>query len=302
MPVIGSPPRLSEAIAQLARLAREHRVELIAIGNGTASRETDRLCAELIRLHPELKLTKVVVSEAGASIYSASAFASQELPGLDQRVAFWSPICWERSSSAEGPAQFHRGVSRYPIPGAPVRAATGADLTAVYTQPSVSNVSIGSLYHDARRPAFVLIDELLAKNFAVLGATGSGKSCAVTLMLSAILTDHPNAHIVVLDPHNEYARAFGQLAEVVSVDNLQLPLWLFDFEEAVGALVRGGTAQEQEAQTIILKEAITRARRRHLREDLAAASITVDTPMPFGAVDLLRFIDEAMGTARCCRY
>src|SRR5271169_1214298 len=75
--------RWDESIAQLARLAREHRVELIAIGNGTASRETDRLCAELIRLHPELKLTKVVVSEAGASIYSASAFASQELPGLD---------------------------------------------------------------------------------------------------------------------------------------------------------------------------------------------------------------------------
>src|ERR1700737_3236796 len=77
------PRRWDESIAQLARLAREHRVELIAIGNGTASRETDRLCAELIRLHPELKSTKVVVSEAGASIYSASAFASQELPGLD---------------------------------------------------------------------------------------------------------------------------------------------------------------------------------------------------------------------------
>jgi uncharacterized protein len=75
--------RWDEAIAQLARLAREHRVELIAIGNGTASRETDRLGAELIRLHPELKLTKVVVSEAGASVYSASAFASHELPGLD---------------------------------------------------------------------------------------------------------------------------------------------------------------------------------------------------------------------------
>ena len=75
--------RWDELIAQLARLAQEHRVELIAIGNGTASRETDRLGAELIRLHPELKLTKVVVSEAGASVYSASAFASQELPGLD---------------------------------------------------------------------------------------------------------------------------------------------------------------------------------------------------------------------------
>ncbi|HEY2538589.1 MAG TPA: Tex family protein, partial [Stellaceae bacterium] len=75
--------RWDESIAQLARLAAEHRVELIAIGNGTASRETDRLAAELIRLHPELELTKVVVSEAGASVYSASAFASQELPGLD---------------------------------------------------------------------------------------------------------------------------------------------------------------------------------------------------------------------------
>ena len=75
--------RWDEAIAQLARLARDHRAELVAIGNGTASRETDRLAAELIRLHPELGLTKVVVSEAGASVYSASAFASKELPGLD---------------------------------------------------------------------------------------------------------------------------------------------------------------------------------------------------------------------------
>jgi protein Tex len=75
--------RWDESIAQLARLAQEHRVELIAIGNGTASRETDRLGAALIRLHPELELTKVVVSEAGASVYSASAFGSQELPGLD---------------------------------------------------------------------------------------------------------------------------------------------------------------------------------------------------------------------------
>ncbi|MEU6477265.1 Tex family protein [Streptomyces sp. NPDC047017] len=72
-----------EAIAKLARLAAEHAVELVAIGNGTASRETDRLAAELIARHPELKLTKVMVSEAGASVYSASAYASQELPGMD---------------------------------------------------------------------------------------------------------------------------------------------------------------------------------------------------------------------------
>ncbi|MEU5628706.1 Tex family protein [Streptomyces tendae] len=75
--------RWDEAIAKLARLAKEHAVDLIAIGNGTASRETDKLAGELIAKHPELKLTKVMVSEAGASVYSASAFASQELPDMD---------------------------------------------------------------------------------------------------------------------------------------------------------------------------------------------------------------------------
>src|SRR5581483_976287 len=72
-----------ESIARLAALARTHAVELVAIGNGTASRETDRLAADLIRLHPDLGLTKVVVSEAGASVYSASAYAGKELPALD---------------------------------------------------------------------------------------------------------------------------------------------------------------------------------------------------------------------------
>ncbi|WP_099907590.1 Tex family protein [Streptomyces sp. TLI_171] len=74
------------ALATLAALAAKHRVDLVAIGNGTASRETDRLAADLIKRHPELGLTKVMVSEAGASVYSASAFAAQELPGLDVSI------------------------------------------------------------------------------------------------------------------------------------------------------------------------------------------------------------------------
>ncbi|HEU5157485.1 MAG TPA: Tex family protein [Streptosporangiaceae bacterium] len=72
-----------ESIAVLERLVRAHGVDLISIGNGTASRETDKLVADLIKRHPDLDVTKAVVSEAGASVYSASAYASQELPGLD---------------------------------------------------------------------------------------------------------------------------------------------------------------------------------------------------------------------------
>jgi len=74
------------SLATLGKLAVKHKVELIAIGNGTASRETDKLAADLISRHADLKLTKVMVSEAGASVYSASAFASQELPGLDVSI------------------------------------------------------------------------------------------------------------------------------------------------------------------------------------------------------------------------
>ena len=72
-----------ETLATLGKLAVKHRVDLIAIGNGTASRETDRLAGDLVKLLPDLKMSKIVVSEAGASVYSASAFASEELPDLD---------------------------------------------------------------------------------------------------------------------------------------------------------------------------------------------------------------------------
>ena len=72
-----------QSINVLADLAKKHKVELVAIGNGTASRETDKLMNELIKKHPELKLTSLVVSEAGASVYSASELAAKEFPDLD---------------------------------------------------------------------------------------------------------------------------------------------------------------------------------------------------------------------------
>jgi uncharacterized protein len=75
--------RWDEALATLAALCARHKIELLAIGNGTASRETDKLAAELIGKYPELKVTKVSVSEAGASIYSASAYAASEMPDVD---------------------------------------------------------------------------------------------------------------------------------------------------------------------------------------------------------------------------
>ena len=75
--------RWDDALHALAALATQHRVDLVSVGNGTASRETDRLVAELMQRRPELRLTKVMVSEAGASVYSASELAAREFPSLD---------------------------------------------------------------------------------------------------------------------------------------------------------------------------------------------------------------------------
>ncbi|CAM4379355.1 MAG: Protein YhgF [Legionella sp.] len=72
-----------QSITDLAKLAAKHQVNLISIGNGTGSRETERLVADLIKMYPDLKLTKIVVSEAGASVYSASEVAAKEFPDLD---------------------------------------------------------------------------------------------------------------------------------------------------------------------------------------------------------------------------
>jgi uncharacterized protein len=71
------------SIAALRALAQKYQVDLVAIGNGTASRETDKLAGDLMKRYPELKLTKIVVSEAGASVYSASELAAREFPELD---------------------------------------------------------------------------------------------------------------------------------------------------------------------------------------------------------------------------
>jgi len=192
-----------------------------------------------------------------------------------------------------GGSHFLRGVSNHPAPGTPVICASNAELATVYVPSSRSSIQVGTLYNDSTQPAFLMVNELLTKHFALLGATGAGKSCALTLILSSMLDKHPNAHVILLDPHNEYPSAFPDLAETVNVDNLQLPFWLFDFEEACRVLIRGGSEQEQESQAMILKDVITAARAEFAGD--VSFPITVDTPVPYLTSDLLNFLNRQMG-------
>ena len=189
---------------------------------------------------------------------------------------------------------FQRGVSFFPPIGAAFAPAAAGDIAAVYGRPDGSNVRIGSVHQDADLPAHLRTDDLLGKHFAVLGTTGSGKSCSVALILRAILSQHAAGHVILLDPHNEYGAAFGDLAEVVTTADLQLPYWLLTFEEMVEVMVSKEGADRQ-AEIAILKEAIVNTKKAMAGDGAETGHITVDTPVPFRIGEFRRFIDNAMG-------
>ena len=197
-------------------------------------------------------------------------------------------------TATNGHCRFQRGVSTFPSLGDEVFATQKSDLSLVYARPEAATVQIGTIHQDSKLPAYILTDDLLGRHFAVLGTTGSGKSCAVALILRAILQRHNNAHIVLLDPHNEYWRTFGDAAEVLSPSNLQLPYWLLNFEEIV-EVVLGSESRDVSASTAILHEAIAAAKKQFHKSEDDEISITVDTPLPYRLTDLIQNIDDEMG-------
>ena len=203
------------------------------------------------------------------------------------------------------PASFNRGVTVYPALGDRVRVAQRHELELAFCGDKRHSVRVGCIRQDPTISAMVRVDDLLGKHFAILGTTGTGKSCTTALILRAILKKNPAAHIVLIDPHNEYATAFGDWAEVISHRNMQLPYWLLTFEELVEVLI--GNPQERKAEVEILQELIPIAKARYgagrgaatreqgLRRSASDAKFTVDTPVPYRISDLVQMIDERMG-------
>jgi len=199
---------------------------------------------------------------------------------------------------------FRRGVAHLPSLGDPVMFADRDDLTRVYARPAGASIKVGSLYQDSAVPARLLMDELLSKHFIVVGTTGCGKSTALTCILRRVLEEHHYAHMVVLDVHNEYPEAFGELAENIEPENLDLPIWLLNFQELTEALTSSDASREAEID--ILSDGVLYAKRRFSDASSARAStlarrngdisgITVDTPTPYRLSDVVAFIDDQLG-------
>ncbi len=221
-------------------------------------------------------------------------------PDRENRVAeieLVGEVCGNGQASA---GRFRRGVTMAPSLGDVVHASTHEDLVAVYRPPDAATISIGSLHQDPSVPAHVIIDDLLGKHFAVLGTTGCGKSCTVALILRRLLERHHYGHIIMLDPHNEYAHAFGDSADVLGPETFRLPYWLLNFEELT-EVVLGDKSDTHEAEAAIFKDAIIAAKQSRQRDGAdgenngAQMAGMVDSPVPFLLTDVFKFLNDEMG-------
>jgi DNA helicase HerA-like ATPase len=204
-----------------------------------------------------------------------------------------------------GTPRFQRGVTDYPAIGDGAALIDGSELRLIYDISSSDTIEIGHLQHDSSISAYINIDEMLSKHFAILGTTGVGKSSGVALIVQRILETRPNLRIFLLDGHNEYGRCFGDRAQVLNPRNLKLPFWLFNFEETVDVIFGGRPGAEEEV--VILSEVIPIAKSMYTqhkpsaerlvikRVDPKATGYTVDTPVPYRLADLVAAIDERMG-------
>ncbi len=211
----------------------------------------------------------------------------------------------EISDREDGTVEFRRGVANYPYLGAVAHRIRVADLVAVHDLGGRKSIEVGWLSQDASIPATVSVDDTLAKHFAVVGTTGVGKSSAVALLLREMAQLKPNLRVLVLDPHNEYAHAFRGMSLTLDSNSLELPYWLFTFEEMTEVVFRGREPVLDEQD--ILREIIGAAKGRYrVNNDLMASSTLIkkpldvggfsaDTPVPYRYSDLLKIIDEMLG-------
>jgi len=189
---------------------------------------------------------------------------------------------------------FQRGVATYPMLDDVIYLASQEERADIYARPAAANVRVGTVYPDNDLPAYLSTDDLLGKHFAVLGSTGSGKSCSTALILRSILREHQNGHVLLLDPHNEYSQVFGDAALVLNLGTLQLPYWLLNFEEIVEVLIGHGR-DDIDSQSAILKTAIVYAKKKLVGDATENEYITVDTPIPYSLSELVASISGQMG-------
>jgi DNA helicase HerA-like ATPase len=189
--------------------------------------------------------------------------------------------------------KFRRGVTRYPAPGAAVFPVSTADLRQIYAADDRANIEIGTVYPTKDIRASLYVDAMLGKHFALLGSTGTGKSTSAALILHKICELAPQGHIVMVDPHGEYAAAFQTTGAIYDVSNLQMPYWLMNFEEHCEVFLTTSNSERQIDADILAKCLLAARAKGRLGQEIS--KLTVDAPVPYLLSDLTNLIQLEMG-------
>lgn len=292
----GLPAAPPIRLAHIVSVSGSHAVAILERQDAIADKARVQIGALIKIITPDTTVMGVV---SAVSAPMPAAEGEPQSPGLVE-----INLAGEIVSDHNRRLTFRRGVSSLPSLGDPVMLADKHDLTRVYAPPQAASVQIGSLFQDTTVPARLLVDDLLAKHFLVVGSTGSGKSSAVTCILQRLLHEHSHAHMLILDIHNEYSAAFGGLVEPINLDNFSLPFWMLDFTEMVAALVSRDAHYDAEVE--ILADAVVVAKKRYSESATSRSGalrktestnmvITVDTPTPFRMSDVMAWLDEQLG-------
>jgi len=271
--------------------------------------EKDSATPDSMHKSPEIGTLLKVDTEPSIALALISSLStptpSTQSEGEDLRIVEVEFIGELPKDQHGNPGNFRRGISCYPALGDVVTRASRQELAMAYSCENDVAVRVGYIKQDSSIPAMVKTDELLGKHFAVLGTTGTGKSCAVALIFRRILEDNPLAHILLLDVHREYAAAFKDYGEIVTPANLVLPFWLLNFEEMAEIIIARQPNRETDIE--ILRELIPLAKQRYkggrggdkvsrLRtKDSEDGMIGVDTPLPYRISDLIGLLEESLG-------
>lgn len=188
---------------------------------------------------------------------------------------------------------FRRGVTRYPVPGTPVYPVSSADLKQIYAAENRANIEIGMVHPSRDIRAALYVDALLGKHFALLGSTGTGKSTAAALILHRICDLAPQGHIVMIDPHGEYATAFRGNGAIYDSSNLAMPYWLMNFEEHCEVFLTTHGDERQIDADILAKCLLAARQKSRLATEMG--KMTVDSPIPYLLSDLSNLIQLEMG-------
>lgn len=248
----------------------------------------------------------LAVSRIVGLVYELAASTSTWAEDQPNAMFVKVELLGEVLDGPDGKVTFRRGIARYPHLGAVAHRIRTRDLAAVYDISNRGGVEIGRLSQDDSIPAAVSIDDMLKRHFAVVGTTGVGKSSATTLLLRKAVEVKPDLRVLILDPHNEFARAFPDNSIIVEANSLELPFWMFRFEEFVDVVFRGRTVFEEED---ILRDLIAAAKVKFRTGPAAtpsglsalrrpadsALNITADTPIPYRMADLFGLIEDAIG-------